>query len=39
MKDIDRQQSKMSNSDVNWAKHYDYYEVELREMYQTISKP
>ncbi len=28
-----------SNQDVDWAKHYDYYEVEMREMYKTVSKP
>jgi cyclopropane fatty-acyl-phospholipid synthase-like methyltransferase len=24
---------------VDWAKHYDFYEIEMREMYQTVSKP
>ena len=28
-----------SNKDVDWAKHYDFYEIELRENYNTISKP
>lgn len=30
--------SHISNNSVNWAKHYDYYEIELRDMYKTISK-
>jgi|WetSurMetagenome_2_1015567.scaffolds.fasta_scaffold00270_30 cyclopropane fatty-acyl-phospholipid synthase-like methyltransferase len=29
----------ISNKDVDWAKHYDYYEVEMREVYKTVSKP
>jgi cyclopropane fatty-acyl-phospholipid synthase-like methyltransferase len=28
-----------SNRDVDWGKLYDYYEVEMREMYRTVSKP
>lgn len=28
-----------SNRDVDWAKQYDYYEIEMREMYKTLSKP
>jgi cyclopropane fatty-acyl-phospholipid synthase-like methyltransferase len=28
-----------SNKDVDWASHYDYYEVELRDIYRTVSKP
>ena len=28
-----------SNKDVDWSKQYDYYEIEMREMYKTISKP
>lgn len=39
MNSLDEKQKKISNKDVDWAKHYDYYEVELREMYRTISKP
>lgn len=27
-----------SNKDVNWASHYDFYEIELREMYRTQAK-
>ncbi len=28
-----------SNKDVDWGKHYDYYEINFRENYNTISKP
>ena len=28
-----------SNTDVDWRKQYDYYEIELRDMYKTRSKP
>jgi cyclopropane fatty-acyl-phospholipid synthase-like methyltransferase len=30
---------KTSNSDVNWAKMYDFYELEMRNIYRTVSKP
>lgn len=39
MNKLDAQQNKISNKDIDWAKHYDYYEVELRDLYQTYSKP
>ncbi|KAF5042798.1 Methyltransferase domain protein [anaerobic digester metagenome] len=39
MEDFHKFQSEISNSDVDWAKHYDFYEVELREMYRNDSKP
>jgi ubiquinone/menaquinone biosynthesis C-methylase UbiE len=39
MNKLDEQQKRISNKDVDWAKHYDYYEVELRDMYRTVSKP
>lgn len=29
----------MSNKDIDWAKHYDFYEIEMREMYRTVSRP
>jgi SAM-dependent methyltransferase len=29
---------KESNENIDWAKHYDFYEVEMREMYRTVSK-
>ena len=29
----------ISNKDVDWGKHYDYYEINFRENYNTISKP
>ena len=28
-----------SNSDINWGKCYDFYEIEFRDNYRTISKP
>ena len=28
-----------SNKDVDWTKHYDYYEIELRSIYRTMLKP
>ena len=28
-----------SNKDVDWQKHYDFYEVEMRDIYRTASKP
>lgn len=39
MESFTEKQKKISNHDVNWAKHYDLYEVEFRESYKTISKP
>jgi tRNA G46 methylase TrmB len=36
---VKNEQIPMSNRDINWAKHYDYYEIELREMYRGLSKP
>ncbi len=38
MNRIDKKQTKISNNKVDWRKHYDYYEIEFREMYRTISK-
>lgn len=35
---MDSLRIKHSNKDTDWAKHYDYYEVELRNIYKTISK-
>lgn len=32
-------QKNISNKDVDWAKHYDLYEVEFRDYYRTVSKP
>ena len=31
--------NEFSNKDIDWAKHYDYYEINFRENYNTISKP
>jgi cyclopropane fatty-acyl-phospholipid synthase-like methyltransferase len=39
MTKIDEQQKKISNKDIDWAKHYDFYEVEFRDRYRTVSKP
>lgn len=39
MHDIFERQGEISNQMVDWAKHYDFYEIELREMYKTVSKP
>jgi len=39
MNKLDEQQKKMSNKETDWAFLYDYYEVELRDTYRTISKP
>jgi len=38
MNNIDEQQKKISNKDVDWARQYDFYEVELREIYRTGAK-
>lgn len=32
-------QTTISNTDVDWGKQYDYFEIEMRSMYKTISKP
>lgn len=37
--DLNKKQDSISNSDVDWGKHYDYFEIEMRNMYKTISKP
>ena len=29
----------ISNSDIDWSKLYDFYEVDFRHIYQTVSKP
>lgn len=39
MSKLDDEQTGISNQNTDWAKHYDYYEIELREVYQSISKP
>lgn len=31
--------ARLSNKDVDWSKQYDYYEVEMRHIYRTVSKP
>ena len=33
------QKNNFSNTDFDWAKHYDYYEINYRNNYNTISKP
>ncbi|MBN3035053.1 MAG: class I SAM-dependent methyltransferase [Bacteroidales bacterium] len=38
MKSIERKHVQQSNRDTDWAAHYDYYEVELRDMYKTVSR-
>lgn len=39
MNKLNELQKNISNKDVNWAKHYDLYEVEFRDVYRTVSKP
>ena len=39
MNKLNHQQTTYSNKDVDWAKQYDFYEVEFRNMYGTVSKP
>ena len=39
MNNLTDKQKLLSNRDVDWARLYDYYEVEMRELYQTVSKP
>jgi len=39
MNNLEEKQRKLSNQEVDWATHYDFYEVELREMYRTNSIP
>ena len=36
---MDLLSNNMSNKNTDWARHYDYYEVEMRYVYQTVSKP
>jgi hypothetical protein len=38
MNKLDEQQKRISNQDVDWARIYDFAEIELREMYRTVSK-
>lgn len=37
--DLNKEQESISNSNVDWGKHYDHFEIEMREMYKTISEP
>ena len=39
MNKLDKKQKTISNKDVDWVRLYDFYEVEMREVYQTVSKP
>jgi hypothetical protein len=39
MDNLNNMQKNISNSDVDWAKHYDYYEVEYRDIYRINAKP
>jgi ubiquinone/menaquinone biosynthesis C-methylase UbiE len=39
MKSRYENQKRISNTDVDWAKQYDLYEVEFRDIYRTFSKP
>ena len=39
MNKLDEKQKNTSNSDVDWASHYDYYEVNFRDFYKTVAKP
>jgi cyclopropane fatty-acyl-phospholipid synthase-like methyltransferase len=39
MDKLDNQQKNISNIAIDWAKHYDYYEVDLRDTYITLCKP
>ena len=36
---LSENQKLASNSQVDWGKHYDYFEIEMREMYRTVAKP
>ncbi|MDZ4712333.1 MAG: class I SAM-dependent methyltransferase [bacterium] len=37
--ELNKKQQTISNSDVDWSKHYDHFEIEMRSMYKTIAKP
>jgi cyclopropane fatty-acyl-phospholipid synthase-like methyltransferase len=37
--ELNKKQQSISNSDVDWAKHYDLFEIEMRNMYRTVAKP
>jgi cyclopropane fatty-acyl-phospholipid synthase-like methyltransferase len=39
MQDARNKINQLSNTDHNWSKLYDFYEIEMREVYKTISKP
>lgn len=39
MASVIEKQINTSNKDVDWSRHYDFYEIELRDMYKTVSKP
>lgn len=39
MKNSSPERPESSNRDEDWGKLYDYYEVEMREVYRTVSKP
>jgi len=36
---LDEKPKTVSNKDIDWAQQYDFYEVEMRDMYRTVSKP
>lgn len=36
---LDKANSQISNTSVEWAKLYDFYETELRDIYKNITKP
>lgn len=39
IEDLNRKQENISNTEVDWSKHYDHFEIEMREMYKTVAKP
>ena len=38
IEDLNKSQKAISNKEIDWEKHYNYYEIELRDMYKTVSK-
>lgn len=38
-KDLNKIQESISNSSVDWGKHYDLFEIEMRNMYKTVALP